>query len=404
MTSGASVAERVRRDLPILAPDESGRVARYFDSAASSLTPEPVVEAMTRYYRGYRSNIHRGRHAFAEEASAAYESSREALAGFLNATPREIVFTSGTTAAINLVARGLPLDADHNVVSTLQEHHSNLLPWMDRAALRLAPVGADGVVDVDALFREVDDRTLLIAISQASNVTGAIHDVREVCRRARERGVLTLIDAAQSAPHLRVDVEELGCDFLALSGHKMLGPTGIGVLFGRREALERLTITHHGGGAVRLVSPTDYTLKGVPHRFEAGTPPIAEAIGLAAAVRYYDELGRDAVYAHERSIATYMQAKLADLPASRVLGPGGDRLAIASIVVDHPGVSGDHVAMILSDAHRVMVRSGHHCCHPYFDSLGVPGALRASAHVYTTEEDVDVLAAALDETLRRLVR
>lgn len=396
--------EELRADFPLLSRRIEGKAITYLDSAATSLKPRAVIDAIGRYYAEQSANVHRGKHTLSEEASEAFEDARQVIASFLGASAREVVLTSGTTEAVNLVALGLPLAPGDNVVTTLQDHHSTLVPWFERAEVRVCPVGHDGVVEPERLLSLVDERTRVVAVGHASNATGAVQDVESIVRGAKERGALVLLDGAQATPHLPVDVKQLGCDFYAFSGHKVLGPTGIGALYGTRDALDALRPAHLGGGMVDLVTATGWTPKPVPFRFEAGTPNIAGAIGLAAALRYLKRVGWERVVEHERALTRALVAGVADLPGTRLLGPepGAERLPLASLVIESDRVAPDHVAMMLSDTHKVMARSGHHCCHPYFDGLGTTGALRLSAGFYNTVDEIEAATAALRELLARV--
>jgi cysteine desulfurase/selenocysteine lyase len=397
----------LRRDLPILSrTTDAGRLV-YLDSAASSLTPGRVLSAITGYYERSRANVHRGKHLLSEEASTLFEDAREKIAAFIGAEPATTIFSAGTTASINLVALGLRLRPDDVVVTTSADHHAVLLPFFDRCELRFVDVGADGVVDVDRVVDSVDARTRLVALAHGSNVTGRVHDVAAIAAavKAKSPSTLVLVDAAQTVGHVPVSVRDLGADFLAFSSHKMLGPTGVGVLSGTRAALDALAVEVRGGGMVRLVDRTRYELRALPQKLEAGTPDIAGVIGLGAAVALLDELGIERIAAHGHALAQRLAHGVRDLPGAALLGPAdGERLPLVSLVPRSTTVSADHLAMILSDTHGVMVRSGHFCCHPFFDALGLPGALRASAGPYNTTDDVDAFVDALRRVLATLLR
>lgn len=397
----------LRADLPILSrTTDAGRLV-YLDSAASSLTPGRVLRAITGYYEQSRANVHRGKHLLSEEASTLFEDAREKVAAFIGAEPATTIFSAGTTASINMVALGLRLSLDDVVVTTSAEHHAVLLPFMGRCQLRMVDVGADGAIDVDRLVDLVDERTRLVALAHGSNVTGRLHDVATIARavKAKSPTTLVLVDAAQSVGHVAVDVASLGADFVAFSAHKMLGPTGTGVLSGTRAALDALSVELRGGGMVRLVDKSRCELRALPHKLEAGTPDIAGVIGLGAAVAVLDDIGIDRIHAHGRALARRLKDGVRDLPGATLLGPLDDeRLPLVSLVPRSTTVSADHVAMILSDTHGVMVRSGHFCCHPLFDGLGLPGALRASAGPYNTAADVDAFVDALRTVLGTLLR
>ncbi len=403
--------QALRRDLKILSRTIDGERLVYLDSAASSLTPGRVLDAILSYYETCRANVHRGKHQLSEEASTRFDEARRKVAAFINTEPAATIFTAGATASINLVALGLRLRPDDVVVTTGAEHHAVLLPFMGRCALRVLDVGLDGAVDAERLLALVDAKTRLVALAHASNVTGAVQDVATISALIKQKAprARVLVDAAQSIAHTPVDVERLGADYLVFSSHKMLGPTGIGVLAGRRDALEELSAELRGGGAVRLVEKTRFELRPLPLKLEPGTPDIAGAIGLGAAVDLLTEIGMTRIAAHGRMIAARLWEGVRELPGTTLLGPqSGERLPLVSLAFRSSAVSTDHVAMILSDTHHVMVRSGHHCCHPFFDSLqldGAPlhGALRASAGPYTTVADVDTFLQALRGVLATLL-
>lgn len=401
----------LRTDVRLLARRIEGEPLIYLDSAASSLTPGRVLRAMIDYYENHRANVHRGKHLLSEEASEAFEDARRKVARFVNADPAAVVFTAGATASINLVVLGLQLTQADVVVTTSAEHHAVLLPLMGRATLRMLDVGVDGRVDPDALLALVDERTRLVALAHASNVTGAVHDIAEIVTRLRGQAPATriLVDAAQSVAHLPLDVDALGADFVAFSSHKLLGPTGVGVLTGKKSALDSLSVELRGGGAVRLVDREAFHLRPLPAKLEPGTPDIAGVIGLGAAVELLGEIGMDRVHAHGRRLAARLWEGVRELPGALLLGPpSAERLPLVSLALRSSTLSADHVAMILSDTHHIMVRSGHHCCHPFFDTLsrkGLPlhSALRASAGPYTTAGDVDAFTRALRQVLGTLV-
>lgn len=396
----------LRADVPALARRIDDEAVVYLDNASTTLKPERVLSAIGRYDREVSANIHRGKHALSEEASALFEDARATVARFVGATPRDVVFTMNATMAINLVALGLRFDPGQHVLTTAQEHHSNLLPWQGRAPVKHVDVGPDGAIDVNRLVAAIDSQTRVVAVSLASNITGRIHDLREVIAAAHARGALVCVDAAQAAPHQLVDMRVLAADFVALSGHKMLGPTGIGALVGGRGALEQLSSTVVGGGTPRQVTWNSVVPKSPPFSFEAGTPPIAQAIGLAEAAQLLMEIGRDAALAYERRLAGCLVECVAALPGVELLGPppGEERLAIASLVPRGDAISADHLAMLLSDRHQVMVRSGTHCCHPFFDGIGRSGALRLSAYLYNTEDEIERATDALRRALVGLQR
>jgi cysteine desulfurase/selenocysteine lyase len=410
----------VRADFPLLARTvRGGRPLVYLDSGATSQKPDPVLDAEQDFYLQRNAAVHRGAHQLAEEATEAFEDARVDVARFVGADADEIVWTSGATAAINLVAyaignatagrggaaaRRFALAPGDEIVVTEAEHHANLVPWQELAArtgavLRWLEVADDGRLRVDQVADVVTERTRVLAFTHASNVTGAITPVAPLVARAHEVGALTLLDASQSVPNLPVDLHALDVDFAAFSGHKMLGPTGVGALYGRRELLEELPPFLTGGSMVEVVTMQTTTFAPPPQRFEAGTQPVAQAVAMGAAARYLSELGMDAVAAHEAEIAAEL-LRIAEIPGVRVIGPaevGGapgvpDRLAVVSFVVD--GVHAHDVGQVLDDA-GVAVRVGHHCAQPLHRRFGVAATARASASVYTSLDDVRALREAL---------
>ena len=374
----------------------------YLDSAATSQKPRAVLEAMDRYYTTCNANIHRGVYAIAEEATALYEDARRRFAAFVNASPREIIFTRNATEGLNLVARaygGWALKPGDAVLLTPMEHHSNLVPWHMLAAekqleLRFIPMTGSGELDLDALpGLFADGRVKLVSFVHVSNVLGTVNPVAEIARVAHSYGAKVVLDASQSAAHLKLDVKALGADFVACTAHKMLGPTGIGVLWGRRELLEAMPPFLGGGEMIRTVTLTESTWNELPWKFEAGTMNIAEAVGLGAAVQVLESLGMEHVFAHDRELAGYTMQRLAELPGVRVLGPPADRRGgVVAFTVE--GVHPHDVATVL-DRDGVCVRAGHHCAMPLHEQLGVPASARASFHCYSLPEDVDALVIGL---------
>jgi len=394
-------AERVRADFPQLARRENDRPLVFLDSAASAQKPQAVIDAVSRFYSTSYANIHRGLYRLAAAADAAYEGAREALAGFLNAPRRdEVVFVRGATEAINLVAHsygGSRLTAGDEVLVTAMEHHSNIVPWQllcerTGARLRVAPVDDRGDLDLDALAGLLGKRTRLVALTHVSNALGTVNPVAEIVRLAHRQGAVVLVDGAQAAPHLMVDVQALGCDFYACSGHKMFGPTGIGVLWGRYELLAAMPPYQGGGDMIRRVSFAGTEYADPPTRFEAGTPNIAGAVGLAAAVAYLEGLDAAALAAYESDLLAYASERLATIPGVSIVGTARHKVGVISFVVD--GVHPHDVATVLAAA-AVAVRAGHHCAEPLMERLGVPATTRASFALYNTRQDADALVAAL---------
>jgi cysteine desulfurase/selenocysteine lyase len=400
---------RLRTDFPILDRQVNGKRLVYLDSAATAQKPRAVLDALDEYYEQHNANVHRGVYTLAEEATAAYEGARAKTARFVNAaSPREVIFTRSTTEATNLVAHAWgrsSLAAGDVVVLTHMEHHANIVPWHMLAAergieLRWIPLTADGHLDLTDLPRLLDGASLL-GVTAVSNVLGTINDIAPLADAAHAAGALVLVDAAQAAPHLTIDVAALGADFLAFSGHKMLGPTGIGALWARRELLEAMPPFLGGGEMIADVRLDGFTCAELPWKFEAGTPPIAEAVGLGAAIDYLNEVGMEAVRAHELSLTAYAVATLAERFGDRfkVHGPAGPGERSGVLSFEFTTSAGDAVhphdiAQVL-DSEGVCVRAGHHCAKPLMRALGVTATARASFYVYNDEDDVDALADAL---------
>jgi cysteine desulfurase/selenocysteine lyase len=403
-------ANQVRSDFPVLKRRVHDKPLVYLDNAATSQKPELVLQAMDDYYRRYNANIHRGVHTLAEEATEAYEGARRKVGRFINAySPREVVFVRNTTEAINLVAMTwgrTNLQAGDVVVLSLMEHHSNLVPWQLAAqatGARLEFIGLDPqgrlvLEDLDRLLDEFGGRVKLVSVSGMSNVLGTINPVAEVARRAHQAGALILVDGAQSVPHLPVDVQALDVDFVAFSGHKMLGPTGIGVLWGRREILQAMPPFLGGGDMIKSVHLRESQWNDIPHKFEAGTPNVAHAIGLGAAVDYLTGLGMDNVLAHEQAMAAYALERLERVPNLWIYGPpaterGG--VITFNLMGDGDLLIHPHDLASILDREGIAIRAGHHCAQPLMEHYGVPATARASFYVYNTEAEVDQLAGAL---------
>jgi cysteine desulfurase/selenocysteine lyase len=392
--------ERVRVDFPILAATVRGKPLAYLDNAASAQKPRAVIDAVHRFYESQNANVHRGVHHLSQIASQGYEHARASLRRFINArSEAELIFTSGATDGINLVAHsfGAMLKAGDEVILTEMEHHSNIVPWQmlrDRTSItiRVVPVTEAGDLDLDEFDRLLNERTKLVAMIYVSNTLGTINPVREVIAKAHARGVPVLLDAAQAAPHLRIDVQELGCDFLAIAGHKMFGPTGVGVLYGRAEWLDRMPPYRGGGNMIKSVTFEKTTYADAPARFEAGTPPIAEAIGLGAAAEYLMQMDFAAATAHECDLLAYATERLREIPGLHIMGNPAEKAAVISFTMDaaHP----HDIGQILDDE-GVATRSGHHCTQPLHRRFGMQGTARASFAFYNTREEVDRLASAL---------
>ena len=396
----------IRNDFPILARRVHGHPLVYFDSAATSQKPRQVLEKVRHYYEYENANVHRGLHELSSRATEAYESSRQRVANYLGAASAdEIVFTRGTTESINLVAQAWGekfLREGSVILLTEMEHHSNLVPWQllaERvsARLRFVPVRDDGTLALDQLSSLLTPEVKLFAFTHVSNSLGTINPVSELCQKARAVGAITLVDAAQSAGHMPIDVQELTCDFLAFSGHKMCGPTGIGVLYGRGEILDTIPPWHGGGEMITSVTLEKSAFKRAPHRFEAGTPNIAGAIGLAAAIDYLERIGRPAIFEHDVELARYAMQRLVELPGMRVLGPSTERGALVGFVMDaaHP-----HDLTTFADRYGLAMRGGHHCNQPLMRRFGLPGTTRASFYFYNTSEEIDRMVEILHAATR----
>ena len=391
----------MRRDFPVLGGTANGKPLIYLDNAATSQKPRQVIEALSKFYAEENANIHRGVHELSQRATLAYEHARSNLQRFLNAAdPHEIVFVRGATEAINLVATTMSrsgLGAGDEVVISTMEHHSNIVPWQIAcdaagATLRVIPMTDAGELDLDAYRSLVTDRTKLVAVVHISNSLGTINPIAEMTRIAHERGVPVLVDGAQAAPHLPIDVQALGADFYALSGHKMFGPTGIGVLYGRAQLLDRLPPYQGGGEMIRTVTFEKTTYAPLPAKFEAGTPHIAGAIGLSAAVDYIRSLSWDWIQHHEHQLLEYATQALEQVPGVRIVGTARNKAAVVSFVMD--GVHAHDVGTIL-DQEGIAIRTGHHCTQPIMDRLGLPATARASFAFYNTREEVDALVAGV---------
>jgi cysteine desulfurase/selenocysteine lyase len=400
--------ERLRRDFPILARRVHGKPLVYLDSAASTQKPRQVIQAVDHFYRSNYANVHRGIYRLSSISTAAFEGTRDKLRRLVGARDRrEIVFTSGTTGAINLVAHSW---GDSNVgpgdeiVVTQMEHHSNIVPWQllcERAGarLRVAPIDDDGRLMLDEFERLLGDRTKLVAVAHTSNALGTRNPVRRIVESAHAVGAVVVVDGAQAAAHDRLDAQADGYDFLAMSGHKMLGPTGVGALYGRAELLERMPPFMGGGEMIHTVSFEGTTYKDPPYRFEAGTPDIAGVIGLGSAIDYLNSVGLEPIERHEHELLEYATARLTEIPGVRLIGTAADKGAILSFIIDgiHP-----HDAATALDLDGVAVRAGHHCAQPVMERFGVPATLRASLACYSNRQDIDALVSGLRRAIEVL--
>jgi cysteine desulfurase/selenocysteine lyase len=395
--------ERVRADFPAFSRTVHGRPLVFLDSAASSQKPLPVLEAMERVYRECYANVHRGIYAFSEEATLAYENARDRVASLINAPVREeIIFTRNTTEAINLVAYAwgrTNVRPGDRILLTEMEHHSNLVPWQllaqeKGAQLVYLPITDDGLLRMDLLDSLLDERVKLVAVTMMSNVLGTVNPVKEIICRAHAAGAVVLVDAAQSVPHMPVDVQDLDCDFLAFSGHKMCGPTGIGVLYGKEALLEAMPPFLGGGDMIRKVEWESATWNRLPWKFEAGTPAFVEGIGLGAAVDYLTAIGMEAIAAHERELTAYALERLSALLGLNIVGPPAHQRG-GVVAFTFRGIHPHDIAHML-DMEGIAVRAGHHCAQPLHRRLGLTATVRASFYLYNTAEEVDALARALE--------
>lgn len=398
--------QNIKNDFPIFKMQTDARELIFLDNAATSQMPKQVLDAITEYYTSYKANVHSGIYAIGRHAVEAYENSRAVVARFIGAQASEIIFTSGTTASLNMLARMLEnavKEGDEVIVSGM-EHHSNFIPWQElckRRAVRFTvlPLLPDGTLSLDIVRSAFSDKTKIVAITHVSHVIGAMNDVKEICRIARENGAYSVIDGAQSTPHMRVDVREIGCDFFAFSGQKMLAPTGIGILFGKKEHLEKLEPSGFGGGMIRTVKSDISTWADAPGKFEAGTPHIAGAIGLAEAIRYIENVGGvDEIHAHERILARQAREVLGSVPEVVLYGPKDSIHTAGIISFTLNGVHPHDVAEVLA-RENVAVRAGHHCAMPLMAHFGIPGTVRASFYLYNTKEDVRRLVEGVQQVI-----
>ena len=393
--------QRIRADFPLLSRTVHGKPLVYFDNANTSQKPLPVIEAMNEHYREHNANVSRAVHQLGEEATAAYEGARDKLARFINAPSRnELVLTSGTTQATNLVAYSyaLPrLQPGDAILTTVMEHHANIVPWQlvaqrSGATVKAAPIDQRGELILEQYIAMLTPEVKLACVTQVSNVLGTVNPVREIARECRKRGIALLVDGSQAVPHRPVDVQALGCDFYALTGHKMLGPTGTGALWARREHLDAMPPFFGGGEMIREVRFDGTSFAEAPHKFEAGTPNIAGFVGLSAAIDYYQSVGFEAIHAWEQQLLAYATERLREIPGLRIIGEAAEKEPVISFLID--GTQATDLATLL-DLQGVAVRSGHHCAHPLMQFFGVPSTLRASLAFYNTREEVDAFIVAL---------
>jgi cysteine desulfurase / selenocysteine lyase len=404
--AGAFDVELVRKDFPILRRSVGGKPLVYFDTAATAQKPQAVIDAVSQFYAFENASVHRGVHRLSDEATAAYEGVRGKVARFLNASsPEEVIFTRGTTEGINLVAHSFGrrlLRPGDEVLLTMMEHHSNIVPWQlvaeqTGALVRAVPITDQGELDLEQFERQLSDRTRLVSLVHVSNALGTVNPVKQIIRIAHHHGIPVLLDGAQSAPHLKVDVQDLDCDFYAFSGHKAYGPTGVGVLYGKASLLNTMPPFQGGGSMIQSVRIEGSTWAAPPTRFEAGTPMIAEVIGLGAALDYLSRLGHSALSAWEHQLFSYATETLQEVPELRFIGVAKDRVGLISFVL--PGIHPHDIATIL-DSEGIAIRAGHHCAQPLMDRFGVPGTARISLGFYNTPAEIDFAGSVL----RRVVK
>jgi len=393
--------EGCRFHFPLLRQQVNGKPLVYFDNAATSQKPQVVIDAITRYYHEENSNIHRGVHYLSEKATQSYEGAREKVRGFLNArSTKEIVFVRGTTEAINLVAASygrVNVKAGDEVVVSAMEHHSNIVPWQmlceeKGASLRVVPMNDDGELLLDAYERLLNERTKIVAVVHISNALGTINPIKEMIASAHARGIPVLIDGAQAVPHMKIDVQDLDCDFYAFSSHKMFGPTGVGVLFGKKELLEKMPPYQGGGDMIKSVTFEKTTYNELPYKFEAGTPNIASSIGLGAAIDYIGAMDLNAVLAYENELLRYGTERLLEIPGLKIIGTAKEKASVISFVLE--GIHPHDIGTIL-DYEGIAIRTGHHCAQPVMQRYGIPATARASFAFYNTKDEIDVLVKAI---------
>ncbi len=405
-TGEAFDVSKIRADFPILKQKVHGKPLVYFDNGATSQKPQIVIDTLNRYYSAENSNIHRGVHCLSERATAAYEAARDTIKNFVNArSEQEIIFVRGATEAINLVAQSYGrafLKAGDEIIVSAMEHHSNIVPWQmlceqSGARLRVIPINHDGELVLDEYRRLLNEKTKFVSVTHVSNALGTIVPVKEIVRLAHERKVPVMVDGAQAVPHLKVDVQELGCDFYAFSGHKLFGPTGVGVLYGRLELLDAMPPYQGGGDMISLVTFEKTHYNVLPYKFEAGTPHIAGGIGLAAAIDYLSGLNWERIAAHEQDLLEYATFALSNIDGLRIIGTAREKVGVISFVFDH--VHAHDVGTIL-DQEGVAVRAGHHCAMPVMQRFGVPATTRASFALYNTREEIDILVKGIHRALK----
>ena len=396
---------KIRQDFPILAEQVNGKDLIYLDTSATSQSPRQVIDAMNDYYETYNSNVHRGVHTLGTKATDAYEKARMKVRSFINAQRfEEIIYTRGTTAAINLVARSfgdIVVEDGDEIVVTEMEHHANIVPWQQlakrkNARLVFIPMEEDGTITLDSVKSVMSDKTKIVAITHVSNVLGTINDIKEIAKITHEHGAYIAVDGAQAVPHMAVDVQDLDVDFYSFSGHKMLGPTGIGILYGKADLLDKMEPIEYGGDMIDYVYKTDATWTDLPVKFEAGTPMIAEAVGLHAAIDYLEELGLDNIHDYEQTLVGYAYDKMSEIEGIEIYGPDKDNRA-GLITFNLTGVHPHDLATAL-DSEGIAVRAGHHCAQPLMKWCNAHSTARASFYLYNTKEEIDQFIESLEKT------
>ena len=398
----------IRQQFPVLNREVKGKPLVYFDNAATSQKPQPVIDALVNYYTQYNANIHRGIHTLAEEATAAFEATRDTVQQFIHAASREeIIFTRGTTEGINLIANTWGrqnIKAGDEIIISTMEHHSNIVPWQilceeKGAVLKIIPINDRGELLMAEYKKLLNAKTKLVAVAHASNALGTINPVREIIEAAHQAGAVVLIDGAQSTVHLDIDVQQMDCDFFAFSAHKLYGPTGMGILYGKRDLLEAMPVFHGGGEMIKEVTFEKTTYNDLPYKYEAGTPNIADAIAFKTALDFISQTGKENIRKHEEELLRYATQQLEQLPGLKIIGTAKEKLSVVSFVIDkiHPQDIG-----ILLDNQGIAVRTGHHCTQPLMDRFGIPGTTRASFAVYNTKEEIDQLVAGLKKVIKIL--
>ena len=408
-TEGTYDVQAIRTQFPILSRKVKGKDLVYLDNAATAQKPLAVIDALVHYYSHYNANIHRGLHTLADEATTAYEASRTAVKDFVGASsPDEIIFTKGTTDSINLVAHSWGksfLQEGDEIIITSLEHHANIVPWQmiaaeKKAILRVIPIDDNGILDMEAFKAMLGPKTKFVSVIHVSNALGIINPVEEIIRLAHAQHAVVLVDGAQSSVHLDIDVQTLGCDFYVFSGHKIYGPTGVGVLYGRRDLLESMPPYQGGGEMIKEVRFEYTTYNELPFKFEAGTPNIADVIALKAGIDFINSIGKPAIRKHEEMLLEYATAQLKDISGLRIIGDVKNKVSVISFIID--GVHPQDLAILL-DNQGVAVRTGHHCTQPLMHRLGIVGTTRASFAAYNTLEEIDVLTQALNKSLKMLL-